>query len=287
MSRLPLSYDNPVTSVFLRILSWELYVAKRDLKVQDVVTEQVQIARNELGLEALEGGATHDFIQKMRKGSAHLSPKNTPPAPTEPAWKTEWRLLYLPSHSFVRQISENPVVTVLSQPQNHSEFQVTLRHPALPTLRIFVGAEDPKGNTFGKCRGVYFLRMADSLYIGKSDEFDIRLSQQIKNKHPLWWCFLSPEGSEQTFTQDALGAAESLLISFWNETSLINNQKRGGDQMPAFAYLQQAILLVEAASATLLWLIREKQDLGLPNWNIPFKNWKGINWPECYNKTHK
>jgi len=285
MSQLPLSYDNPVTAVFLRILAWELYVAKHHLKVQDVVTDQVQRARHELGLDALEGGAAHDFIRKLRVGKPLLSPKNTPPAPMEPEWKTEWRLLSLPPHSLVRKLSEDPVVVVpeeLPQSQNFKEFQITLRNPALPTLRVYLGAESPKGNPFGTHRGVYFLRRVDSLYMGKSDEFDIRLSQHGKNKQPLWWCFITPVASEQTFTQDALGATESLLISFWNEISVLDNQKRGTDREPAFAYLQQAILLVEAASATLLWLIRKQKDLGLPVWSIPFKKWKGRNWPECY-----
>jgi hypothetical protein len=109
MSQLPLSYDNAVTAVFLRILAWELYVAERPLKVQDVVTDQVQRARLELGLDRLNGGAAHDFIQKLRVGKPLLSPKNTPPAPKEPEWETEWRLLYLPSHSLVRQFSKHPV----------------------------------------------------------------------------------------------------------------------------------------------------------------------------------
>jgi len=73
-----------------------------------------------------------------------------------------------------------------------------------------------------------------------------------------------------------------LLISFWNEIGVVENQTRGSDQKPAFVYLQQGILLVEAASAVLLWLIREKQDLGFPSWNIPFKSWTGTNWPDCY-----
>jgi len=286
MSQLPLSYHNPVTAVFLRILAWELYVAKRELKVQDVVTDQIQTARKELGLSPLEGGAAQDFIQKLRLGSQpFLTPKYTPPAPAEPDWPTEWRLLYLPSHGLVRQLSGKPVVTLLPASETHKEFQIALRHPALPTLQVFMGANVPRGYVFGNRRGVYFLWLANSLYIGKSDEFDVRLSQHSKLKNLKRWVFVSPDASGQTFTQDALGAAESLLISFWNEVADVDNQRRGSDKKPAFAYLQEAVLLVEAASAALLWLTRENKKSGLPDWSIPFKRWKGRGWPECYERV--
>lgn len=286
MPTLSLSYDNPVTAVFLRILAWELYVAKEQLRVQDVVTQQVQTARNELGLAPLEGGAAHDFIQKLRVlPKPLLSAKNTPPAPMQAEWQTAWRLLYLPPHNLVRQLSDRPVFTTAtptSSTQTHTELLLTLRNPAVPMLRVFVGTTQPKSGTFNQRRGLYFLRLATSMYVGKTDEFDVRLSQHIKNRSPLWWVFVTPEESQQMFTQDALAAAEALLISFWNEVSVLDNGQRGSDQKPAFTYLQQAILLVEAASATLLWLMREQQGLGLPQWTIPFKSWRGKNWPQCY-----
>ena len=75
MTQFPLSYENPQTAVFLRILAWEHHVARREPSVQDVVTEHVQAARKELGLSPLQGGAAHDFIQKLRVGSEpSLSP---------------------------------------------------------------------------------------------------------------------------------------------------------------------------------------------------------------------
>lgn len=292
MSHLSLSYDNPVSAVFLRGLAWELYVAKENLTVQDG-TGQVQAARKEIGLAPLKGGAAHDFIQKLRVGpKPFLSPKKTPPQPVEQAWPSAWRLLYLPPHNFVRQLSDKPICAVApatTPPTTHFEFLVTLRNPAVPTLHVFVGEQLPNSRTFGTHRGLYFLRSAEQLYLGKTDEFDVRLSHHIKNhqKHNdpvLWWVFVSPEQSVQIFTQDALGAAEALLISFWNEVSIVSNQNRGTDQKPAFTYLQQGVLLVEAASAVLLWLIRERNDLGLHRWSIPFKPWRGRNWPDCYIK---
>src|SRR5437867_8785902 len=108
MPSLSLSYDNPVTAVSLRLLAWELFVANKQLKVQDVITDQVQAARHELGLAPFDkdGGGAPDFIQKLRlPPNPLLSAKNTPPKPAESKWKwpTAWRLLYLPPHNRVRQ----------------------------------------------------------------------------------------------------------------------------------------------------------------------------------------
>jgi len=295
MTQLPLSYKSPLEAVFLRILAWELYVAKEKMTVNNVIVNQVQAARNELGLTPLKssGGAADDFIQNLRKRPTPvLSAGNTPPRPLEPQWSAEWRLLYLPPHNLVRQLSDKPILAPSGTSAvlpTHSEFLITLRDPALPTLHVFTGKQVPPSKTFGAHRGLYFLRTAKQLYLGKTDEFDVRLSQHYKNHQNrnsplLWWVFVSPEQSVQTFTLDALAAAESLLISFWNEISLVENQKRGSDQKPAFIYLQQGILLVEAASAVLLWLMRDKQDLNLPSQSIPFKNWTGRDWPGCYMK---
>ena len=295
MTQLPLSYGSPLEAVFLRTLAWELYVAKENLTVDNVTKEQVQAARNELGLAPLNngGGAADDFLKVLRRRSPPvLSPGGTPPSPLEPQWSKEWRLLYLPPHNLVRQLSDKPILAPPSKatpPPTHHEFTVTLRDPALPTLHVFVGTQFPPSKPFGTHRGLYFLRTAKNLYLGKTDEFDVRLfhhmnSRLKRNDAVLWWVFVSPEQSGQTFTLDALAAAESLLISFWNETSCIENKTRGGDQKPAFSYLQQGILLVEAASAVLLWLMRDKQSLNLPSQSIPFKAYRGKNWPDCYMK---
>jgi hypothetical protein len=220
VSGLALSYANPVTAVLLRILAWELFVANELLTVQDVVTAQVQAARRELGLAPLDedGGAAHDFIQKLRlPPKPLLSPKNTPPKPTEPEWPMAWRLLYLPPHNRVRQLSHKPVCVVVPPPQsanqNYVEYLITVRSPAVPTLRVFLGSQMPTNKPFGARRGLYFLRQSDSLYLGKTDEFDTRLSQHYPKRNPVWWAFMSIEDYTASFSQDALNAAEALLIS--------------------------------------------------------------------------
>jgi hypothetical protein len=96
--------------------------------------------------------------------------------------------------------------------------------------------------------------------------------------------FVSLEAHDTMFTLDALAAAESLLISFWNETSRVANSNRGSNQQPAFIFLQQAVLFSMAASAALLWLLREESP-GIPEWSLPFKKWSGSGWPSCYLQT--
>ena len=275
------SYDNPVDAVFLRILAWELYVAKRNPRVTDLCEDQVQLAREELGLnEFKKGGGARDFIQKLRPN--FLSPNQTPPVPIEKGWKENWRLLYLPSHSTVRQASKGPVEESINETAAQKEFRITLRNPSLPTLRVFVGTGKPSFDEQTKSlRGLYFLREEDGLYIGKTDEFEVRHGGHLKEKRPIWWVLVSPEDADN-FTLDTLGAAEGLLISFWNEVSVIKNNKRGCDRKPPFIYLQPAILMTEAASAVLLWLIREKKDLFPKGSSIPFKKPGIKGWPECY-----
>ena len=294
MGNLKFNYDNPTRAVFLRILAWEIYEAGRELKVRDVVSEQVQSARNELGLKPFDtaGGGAQDFINKLREGAKPLlTAKHQPPSAAEVGWKDEWRLLNLPSHFLVRSLSQNPIVEKVENSNaikaDPLEFKISLRHPALPSLRLFIGTKAPKKTMFNALRGIYFLRLpSDKLYIGKSDEFHTRFSDHGKNKLPSWWIFIAPEGVEQTYTLDTLNAAESLLISFWNEIADVKNNTRGGDQKPAFIWLQQAVLLTEAASAVFLWALKEKKQLGetnlIPDWSIPFKKWRGEGWPGCY-----
>ena len=270
-----LIYKNPVKAVLLRNLAWEINIAGNRPKEKEVSELLIQTARQELGLPELKGGATHDMIQKMRKGKKPLlTPKGTQPEPVEPEWRTDWRLLYLPSHNSVRRHSQNPVVLE----QSESEYLITLRNPALPILNVFIGkpGNEPK---VADQRGIYFLVLHDNLYIGETNEFFTRKRIHKSNKKILWWCFISPQSVEQTFTLDTLLAAESLLFSFWNEICKMNNAKRGSDKRPAFSYLQEAVLFTEAVSSVFLWLIKNRIGLN----QVPFKKVKGLKgWPECY-----
>lgn len=286
----PLTYDNPLVAVFLRTLAWERYVAKRRLQVSEVVTEQVQIARQELGLPLLgsrkTSGAADDFVQRLRRQGL-VSAKGTQPEPLDPLWEKEWRLQYLPSHAQVRQLSYAPVVGRLATPSTSGSLThilLTLRDPAMPRVNIWIGDNSAVSYAAAKRRGVYVLRSTNDIYLGKSDEFETRLRQHLTKRpsKPTWCVFFSPE-DEGAFTLDSLGAAEGLLISFWNEICLVNNKNRGSDRQPAPTFLQQAILFTASVSAALLWFARDE---GLPGKDtLPFKKFQNKIWPECYLKV--
>jgi hypothetical protein len=292
MAKSRLTYSDPIQAVLLRRLAWETYIAKpvAKLKAGDITEDLINAARRELGLKQITRGPASDLYNKLASGRNPVIKKKPFPMPAEKEWATAWRLLRLPSHLFVRELSEKPIIVAENtKGKGFDELRITLRNPALPQLRVFIGIKKPKGDVFSQRRGVYFLRLPDKLYIGKSDEFDIRLAQHKRGKHrsACWWIFVTPqvETDDKTFTLDALAASEALLISFWNEVCKLGNDKRGADQEPGAAYLQQAILLVAAASATLVWLMREKTRSGvlvkLKPWDLPFKA-KGPKKRECY-----
>jgi len=287
---IPLSYDDPLTAVFLRTLAWEVCVAGRKPLVKELVTNQVQSAREDLGFGKSTKGAPHAFIQHLRKGEKPLLSCD-PTEPLEAGWKKEWRLHYLPSHRLVRMLSCNPVVeeTSLALPTKGefvgmAQFSISVRAPASPKLVVTIGNGDPASNGSSASRGLYFLREKESLYLGQSDEFQVRWKGHVKGRDVKWWVFVAPAENQGAFYLDSLYAAESLLISLWNEVCILSNQKRGKDKMPSFSSLQHAILLVEAASAALLWLVcgSKGKDLGFEPWNLPFKKCNVHGWPKCY-----
>jgi hypothetical protein len=290
---LPLSYESPLVAVFMRTLAWEIHEAGRnkdergDLAVKEIVGTQVQTAREDLGFKPDSQGSPHSFLQKLR-------PKFLTENPTKPTkhlgWEDKdkvWRLFYAPSHRFVRMLSHNPIEP--KQPSKNDktgfvQMSLRLRAPASPTLIITIGVKKPKPKEFEGTRGVYFLRQAKELYVGQSEEFSTRWTgHQIKGVK--WWVFISPVEHEG-FSLDSLNAAEALLISFWNEVCVLSNRQRGKDKKPSWIFLQQAILLVEAASAAMLWLMR-KHEFEFTPWTLPFKPMRarqGRHWPECYLK---
>jgi hypothetical protein len=283
-SKLPLTYDDALVGVFLRKLAWEIYVAKGTPSVEDIVKKYVQSARVDLGLKETTKGAPHAFIHSLRKCNPRLMDKTKP---HEEGWKDEWRLQNLPSHRIVRSLSANPVYkTIVSNcpskktPNGVFQFSVSLRSPALPRLLVTVGNSRPESNNL---QGLYFLREEESLYVGQTDEIQTRWNDHVHHagKKVTWWVFIAPEEKNEDFI--GLDAAESLLISLWTEICVTTNKKRGKDKQPSAFRLQQAILFVEAASASFLWLLRDKRaELKFDNFELPFKNCKANHWPKCY-----
>jgi hypothetical protein len=291
-SKMPLTYDDALVGVFLRKLAWEINVAKGKPSVQDIVKKYVQSAREDLGLKKTTKGAPHAFIQRLRKLNPPLMDTTQP---HEEGWKSEWRLHYLPSHRIVRTLSANPVYQTIvlncptkKKPEGVAKFSVALRSPALPKLRVTVGNSRPE---FNDLKGLYFLREAESLheaaslYVGQTHEFQVRWNDHVNHtgKKVEWWVFITPEENNKYFPDEALNAAESLLISFWTEICVTTNKKRGMDNQPLFFHLQPAILFVEAASAAFLWLLHDKKaELKFKNFELPFKDCKANHWPKCY-----
>lgn len=294
-----LTYNDPLAAVFLRVLAWEISVRPDNPPtVTELVGNQIQTARQELGLAKTVKGAPHAFLAKLRHARKPLLTTGRPPRPIEAEWTrtNAWRLFCIPPHSAVRQLSDRPVFSQVTQDVNeqpYKQFTVRLRNPAIPDLQVYVGDGPPKGNSLEGQRGVYFLRVTHGFYLGQTRELPTRMSQHYTNMNPKWWVFIS-SGDGHPLPVDALEAAEALLISYWNEVSHVTNQQRGADKKPDFGFLQQAILLVEAASAVMVWLMREKKrlkkDLGgftSKNWTIPFKDCTGWHWPRCYLEVPK
>lgn len=290
--KIQLTYKSPLTAVFMRTLAWEINEAERADKprVKELVSNQVQTAREDLGLKRNSAGAPYAFIQSLRK----LRPRIISCDPTEPlenGWSEEdkiWRLYCLPSHRVVRMLSKNIIRVPDTEEKrvnsSFTQFSLKLRAPAAPTLLVTIGVEKPTQKELGAPKGIYFLRLRKTLYIGQSEEFATRWTGH-SSKDIKWWIFIAPRDQQETFSRDSLDAAEALLISLWNETCSLANRQRGKDKKPSSTFLQQAILFVEAASAALLWLMRERSDLGYTPWDLPFKPLRGrqgSRWPKCY-----
>jgi hypothetical protein len=290
--KMPLIYNDPLTAVFLRILAWEQSFGNRKemLVGKDLADDFLQTARKELGIQpnAKGGGAQIDYVKRLERQDFLRGIKLN-----EKEWglKSVWRLQSLPNHRFVRKLSHDPHVEQIipdpAQTNGKSEvfqFLVSLRAPDAPKLRVTIGNGRPDLNQLQAKRGLYFLRGKASLYVGQTEEFDVRWTQHTKNNGEgeiKWWVFVAPEELQEAFTLDSLNGAEALLISYWSEICHTNNKQRGKDKKPAPAFLQQSILLVEAASAALIWLMREKK-FKFDLWKLPFNKCPVRHWPECY-----
>jgi len=275
-----LSFKSPLVSVFLRRLAWEEYLAKKSISVKDAISEYVQAARRELGLEqygdrSTSGGADA-FLQKQY--AENISKIDGQLKLTDQKWKDEWRLLYLPPHNVIRELSVDPVIEEIPNSEGVHHFRINLRNPAIPTLDLYTGAVKALANACPGRRGIYFLGSDAGLYVGKTDEFETRSRFHIE-KNSKWSVFFSIAEQNDLFTLDSLGASEGLLISFWNEITTVTNGNRGCDRRPAFVYLQQAILFAEGAAASLLWLARNHHEEIV----LPFKGWSGQSgWADRY-----
>jgi hypothetical protein len=276
-----LQYSSPVDAVFLRRLAWEEHVAKRTPKVGDAL-RYVNDVRNELGLAPFgprgTSGGGDAFVQDLRKRNL-IQQERATASVTDKKWELEWRLLRAPTHGMVRSLAADPVWQANAKEDGCQRFRFRVRDPAVPELEVFAGTVPELRATCARARGVYFLGTAGGMYLGKTDEFETRGFAHALKKSPTWAVFIRLVEDHQFLTLDSLNATEGLLISFWMEVAAVGNGNRGSDQMPAFAYLQQGVLFALGAAAALLWLHARDDVAGV---RIPFKRWRGRNWPDCY-----
>ena len=195
-------------------------------------------------------------------------------------WESQWRLLNLPKHSDVRRLSFHPIIQA-DDCENKSQrrIQLSVRHPALPVLDIFIGDGDKPPKGIERRKGIEFLRTHDGLYIGKSGNISERMIDHKRKRKPAWWFFASPK-EHRDLDGDTLEVTESLLIAFWNEIAVVESGRFRVHEPEMFSRLQEAILMVETMSASLLWLIRDGRkywpnDISL---DLPFKRWIGRGW---------
>ena len=127
------------------------------------------------------------------------------------------------------------------------------------------------------------MRRTDCLYIGQSSNLATRILWHRSEGEPRWTIAITPEENVNP-TEDELKAIEAVFISFWHEVAILDNKSLGKLQKPRSEHRQQGILSAKGASATLFWLMREKADLALPDWSVPFRHWSDKSWPECYLK---
>ncbi len=184
MSLVP-SYESPLDAVIMRTLAWEQYVAGHKAKVKQIKKELelIQAARIELVLEVFEAPSARRYIQELRTGESGYINKGNELL----GFPEDWRLLYLPPHSMARQLSYNPVVAQPNPEDGKWQSVIELRNPAIPKLHFVVGSDVATGSVTSQKRGLYMLRLQDAIYIGKSDEFDVRIGHHFPNKKPLWW----------------------------------------------------------------------------------------------------
>lgn len=258
--RLTLSYPDPLVGVFLRVLAWEVFTNHEKYRSKEITTHLLKMVRSELGLKPLKGGASQEFINKLLKsGELKNMEDNYFKIPSDELWNSSssWRLLNCPMHGATRKLSDLPVVRSLKISNvDYSVFNIALRNPAFDTIKIFVGKDKPNKGKILKKRGLYILGLEDgSLYIGQSTEFGTRSSSHFSSKKIKWWFFFSP--TKINISKDTLDAAESLMISYWNEICYIHNHNRGSDQKPDFISLQQGILFAQSCSAIFIWFARE------------------------------
>ena len=282
MSKENFCYDNPITGVFLRMLAWEHFEAKIKPDSVGEIENYIQQAYIELGFDPITPRYANNLIQEMIT-QGKLSSADKAYLPAQKGWDEQWQLLNLPVHSHVRRLSFSPVVD--AKEGSPTSISISLRHAALPKLIVFIGKRKPESGTIGIRRGIEFLRTQSGLYIGATGNFEERMWDHKRKRSPKWWLFISPE---EHLDLDTLSITEALLVAFWKEIAVVETQRSSVQKPGIFRNLQEAILVVEATSAAIIWVVREGQRYlpnDFPTLDIPFMPFRGRGWSrKCYLK---
>ncbi|MBM3328001.1 MAG: hypothetical protein FJY67_00820 [Calditrichaeota bacterium] len=292
----------PYDRVFLRSLAWEYLWASIPPKKVGEALQYLQNARIALGIEPLKDPAARERLQVLRR-SFSKDPKASPLELIDATyWRSHWSLLHLPSHLRIRVLARDAIligVDPRAEKENFHRYRISFRYQALPIMEAVVGTGKPPSYLDEDRRGLYMLNTPNGLYLGQSSEFATRYIEHAK-RQPKWWYFVSPvierengpnNGGDYVkpfapykVSLDTLFGAESLWIGFWSEICKTDNKQKGKDTLPEYRYLQEAILLVEAAAASLVWLLTEGiRTIGIGDIikKIPFHR-KHQGWPDGY-----
>lgn len=283
---MPLNYRNPLTAVLLRRLAWEQYVARREFTMEDIETKHLPAARRELGLPPVEAKdrAAEQYLRGLFQSPKRLRLDGQNVKLVGKQWENEWRLHCLPWHDSVRQLSADLLCTELAPAEKRAyrEWSVLSSDSAVPRLRVIVGPAFAPADACKGERGVYVVRRTRSLYIGQSSNLATRILGHRSEGEPLWTIAMITDEDVRP-SRDELEAAEAVLISFWHEVAILDNKSLGKLQPPEPEHRQQGILFAKGSAAALHWLMRQKPDVALPDWSIPFRYWKE-GWSESYLK---
>ena len=231
--------DRPDFTAALRRAVWLYDFTGRPFAAKDI-QEEVQRARQGMGLAPYRGGAVSDYLQRRTRGTelqrqdrqpVHYEFVDRKRIPVE-AVRQNWRFLCAPDHAQIRLTADQGHL----QPGSHTpcQFHFASRGSHLPSLTVLVGpiAEVRRlvEEKYQHRAGLYLLHRNGQNYLGQTKEFHVR-----GRSH-------STTGAEQAFfafpdekvpvSSDVLNVAESLVIVSLSELLELENTKLGGDTTP-------------------------------------------------------
>lgn len=252
--------DRPDLTAALRQLAWAHHLKPRELSVLDIVA-QINLARHEMGLHALQQGAPITLIQKrcigfpQRDLSLPVHYQKLGRGRYEPVMQgLDWRFFAGHTHGEIRTVARE--AAWLEAASAH-DARLVARGSHLPDVRVWFLNEAPVPSRLEGQRGLYLVRYGPQSYVGQSDEIKVRWGQHRK-AGATSGIFVYTETNDLTL--EALNVAESLGIAAFKELLRLKNRTLGRDREPgrtevlhgsAFALMFQAAVVRLAAEGQL------------------------------------